>query len=300
MSMPGPEERPPAPAGPEPQVLTGIVLMLIAMAIIPVMDATAKALSDRLPIVQLVWARYFFHLMLFLPYVLWRHGRAVFRPRHPVLQVLRGAMLLSSTALFFASIALMPLADALAVVFIYPFVITALSPLVLGERIGPRRWAAVATGFLGALLIIRPGLGVLAPGVPFAVAAGLIFACYALTTRKLAGSDPPLVTLTYTGLVGAVVTSALLPFEWVTPLASDWPKMVLMGLCAAVGHLLIIIAYEKAAASQLAPFGYAEIVSATLLGWFIFGDFPDAVTWAGIAVVVASGVYISIREGRRR
>ena len=274
--------------------------MLMAMAIIPVMDAAAKYLSDDFHTIQLVWARYFFHILLFLPFVLWRYRARLFNPSRPRLQVLRGAMLMTSTGLFFAAIALMPLADALAVVFIYPFIITALSPLVLGEGVGPRRWIAVATGFLGALIVIRPGVGVLSAGVPFAVAAGTIYACYVLSTRKLAGSDPPLVTLTFTGLVGAVVTTLVLPFFWETPEAGDWILMLLMGFCAAVGHLCIIIAHEKATASQLAPLGYSEIISATLLGFLLFDDFPDQLTWLGIAVIVGSGVYISVREGRRR
>lgn len=274
--------------------------MLTAMAIIPVMDATAKALSDSYHTVQLVWVRYFFHLLLFLPFVLWRYRYRLFRPARPLLQILRGAMLMSSTGLFFAAIALMPLADALAVVFIYPFVITALSPLVLGENVGLRRWAAVGSGFVGALIVIQPGAEILSAGVPFAVAAGSIYACYVLSTRKLAGSDPPLVTLTFTGMVGAVVMTLALPFFWVMPEPGDWPLMLLMGLCAALGHLCIIIAHEKASASQLAPLGYSEIISATLLGYLFFGDFPDPLTWLGIAVIVASGIYISIREGRRR
>jgi drug/metabolite transporter (DMT)-like permease len=278
----------------------GAMLMLAAMPIIPVMDATAKFLSDSYHTVQLVWARYFFHLLLFLPFVLWRYRSRLFRPSRPGLQLLRGTMLMTSTGLFFAAIALMPLADTLAVVFIYPFVITALSPFVLDERVGPRRWMAVTTGFVGALIIIRPGAGILSAGVPFAVAAGAVYACYALSTRKLAGTDPPLVTLTFTGLVGAAVTTLALPFVWVTPQLADWPLMLLLGLCAATGHLCFIIAHEKATASQLAPLGYSEIVSATLLGYAVFGDFPDSLTWLGIAVIVASGVYISLREGKRR
>ena len=285
--------------GPSANPLLGILLMLGAMAIIPVMDATAKLLTERYHMVQLVWARYFFHLLLLLPYVLLRHGVRVFRPGRPLLQVVRSSLLMVSTGLFFIAIAFMPLADAIAVVFVYPFIITALSPWVLGERVGVWRWGAVAVGFIGTLIIIRPGLGVASPGVPFALAAGSVYACYVLSTRKLAGVDPPLVTLAFTGLVGAVVSSALLPFFWITPELGDWPLMLLMGFCAAVGHFGIILAHEKATAAQLAPIGYAEIVSTSILGYLYFGDFPDAITWLGIAIVVASGVVISIRETRR-
>lgn len=297
MSAQSPDRAAPPPPSASP--LIGILLMLGAVAIIPVMDATAKLLSERFHTVQLVWARYFFHLILFLPFGLWRHGTRILRPGRPVLQVVRSTLLMLSTGLFFVAIALMPLADALAVVFIYPFIITALAPVVLGERVGIWRWGAVAVGFLGTLIIIRPGLGAISPGVPFALAAGSVYACYVLSTRKLAGVDPPLVTLAFTGLVGAAVSTVLLPFFWVMPEAGDWPLMLIMGLCAALGHFGIILAHEKATAAQLAPIGYSEIVSASILGYLYFGDFPDAVTWLGIAIVVASGVVISVRETRR-
>ena len=276
--------------------LTGILMMLVAMAVIPAMDACAKYLSDHIGTLQLVWARYFFHLMFLLPYVLYRYGRHALRSARPGFQILRGAMLFTSTALFFAAISLMPLADAIATVFIYPFIITALSPLVLGEAVGVRRWAAVAVGFVGALIVIRPAGDVVNPGVLLAAAAGSVYACYVLSTRKLAGVDPPLVTLTFTGLVGALAAGATLPFVWVTPDAADWPLMLVMGLCAAIGHFFLISAHERATASALAPFGYFEIVMATVLGFLVFGDFPGSLTWLGIAVIVASGIYISVRE----
>ncbi len=137
-------------------------------------------------------------------------------------------------------------------------------------------------------------------GTLFAMAAGSAYAFYVLTTRKLARSAPATVMLAFTGLVGAVASSAAVPFVWVWPDLTDWLIMVSLGLIAAIGHLMIILAYERADASQLAPLGYSEIVSATLLGYFIFGDLPDALTWLGITIVVASGVYISLREARVR
>lgn len=280
--------------------LAGILLMLLAMAIVPVMDAGAKYLSDHTHPLQLVWARYFFHLLILLPYMLYRFGRRSFRSARPGLQILRGCMLTAATGLFFTAIGRMPLADAIATIFIYPFIITALSPVVLGEPVGPRRWLAVAVGFAGALIIIRPTGDVLNLGVLFALGAGTVYACYALSTRKLAGVDPPLVTLTFTGLVGGVISLATLPFVWTTPALADWPVMFLMGLCAAAGHFCIISAYERTTAATLAPLGYFEIVMATLLGVVLFGEFPDMLTWLGIAIVVASGIYISLREHRRR
>ena len=277
-------------------VMSGIGLMLIALIIVPMMDAAAKFLSDDFDTLQIVWARYFFHLLFLLPFVIWRYGRRAFHTNRPLMQLVRGGLLAASTFLFFAAIAHMPLADAIATIFVYPFIVTALSPMVLNEPVGIRRWLAVLVGFIGALIVIRPTGAVMNEGVVLALAAGTGFAGYTLFTRKLAGVDPPLVTLAFTGLVGAVGASLFLPFVWITPEAQHWPLLVFLGLCAASGHFLIILAYERVRAATLAPFGYFEIVTATLLGFFIFGDFPDRFTWLGIAIIIASGIYISNRE----
>ncbi len=282
------------------QVLTGIALMLVAMTIIPMMDAVAKYLSDDFDTLQLVWARYFFHALFLLPLVFWRYGRRGLHSRRPFMQLLRGSLLAASTWLFFAAIARIPLADAIATIFVYPFIVTALSPLVLGEPVGIRRWLAVTVGFVGALIVIRPTGAVFETGTMLALAAGSVFAGYTLFTRKLAGVDPPLVTLTFTGLVGAIGASFLVPLVWITPQLSHWPLLAFLGLCAAAGHYLIILSYERVRAATLAPFGYFEIVTATLLGFLFFGDLPDRFTWLGIAIIVASGIYISNRERVRR
>lgn len=287
------------PTAGQGSALAGILLLLGAMTLVPIMDGLAKTLSAGHSTAQVVWARYFFHLAFLLPLVLWRYGRAALLPKRPVAQVLRGGLLLGSTVLFFAAIRTMPLADALALIFVYPFIVTALSPLLLGEPVGPRRWAAVLVGFAGALIVIRPGFGVFQWSALLAVGAGTIYAFYVLATRRLAGSSPPLVTLAYTALLGAVVMSAVAPFDWAAPSPRGWALMALMGLIAASGHFLLIKAYEQAPASLLSPYGYSEMVMATLVGFVAFGDFPDAGTWLGVAVIVASGLYIAVRERKR-
>ena len=276
--------------------LIGILLVVAAMSVVPFMDALAKYLSGHIPVLQVVWSRYFFHFCLIFPVVLWRYGPRRMVPAKPLLQLVRGVLLLASTALFFAAIAYMPLADALALVFVSPLVVTALSPLVLGETVGLRRRLAVLVGFCGALIIIRPGFGTLQWPALLALSGGLVFGLYFLSTRRLAGSAPPLVTLTYTAAAGAVLMSLVMPFVWVTPSLQDLGAMALMGLIAAGGHFLLIRAFDYAPASLLAPFTYSEIVMTTLLGLVIFGDFPTAWTWAGIAIIIGSGVYISLRE----
>jgi drug/metabolite transporter (DMT)-like permease len=282
------------PASPVPAILT----LLAAMSIVPAMDATAKHLSATLPVIQITWARYVFHLAIAVPMVLAHYPMAVLRPARLGLQLLRGVMLVISTYSFFLGVAYLPLADTLALAFIAPLVVTALAPLTLGEHVGPRRFAAVGVGFLGALLIIRPGGGMMHWAAAFPLGAGVSYALYVILTRKLAGSAPPLVTLVYGAVIGGIVTSALLPFVWRWPGLVEWGWMAVIGLCAALGHYLVIRAYEHAPASLLAPFTYVEIVSASALGYAIFGDFPDIWTWVGIAILIASGVYISLRERR--
>jgi drug/metabolite transporter (DMT)-like permease len=278
--------------------LAGVALMLAAMAVVPLMDGVAKHLSATFPVLQVVWARYFFHLLILLPLVLWRHGVGALLLRNPWLQLLRGGFLLGSTILFFAAIAVMPIADALALVFVAPLLVTALSPLLLGERVGPRRWTAVSLGFVGVLVILRPGVSAFHPGMLLALGAGAVYAFYSLATRRLSGSAPPLVTLLYTAVLGAMVMSAVVPAVWTPPGTLDLLWMALMGALAAGGHFLVIKSFEHAEASLLAPLGYSEIVMATIVGYLAFGDFPDAWTWAGILIVIASGVYVSMRERR--
>ena len=277
---------------------SGILLILVAMTLVPMMDGIAKVLSARYPVMEIVWARYFFHLLFLLPVVFAKYTVRDLLPEKPILQVIRGGLLLASTGLFFAALAVMPLADALALVFISPLVVTALSPLLLGESVGRRRWAAVVVGFVGALIIIRPGVTDIGSGTVMAVLAGTIYAFYLIATRKLSGTAPPLITLMYTALLGAVVMSMIVPFFWLRPSLNDLVMMMAMGGIAALGHYFLIKAVELAPVSVLAPFGYSEIIMATVIGYVLFGDFPDNWTWIGIAVIVASGIYISLRERR--
>lgn len=277
--------------------ILGMAVMVAAMAFIPLMDGIAKALTERNPTLEVVWARYFFHFLFLLPLVLWRYGNRTFVSSRPGLQVLRGCLLLTATICFFGAIADIPLVDATAIVFVYPFIVTALAPLVLGEKVGVWRWSAVVVGFIGAMIVIRPGFQTVSPAMMLALGTGLSYAIYVLLTRKMAGSDPPLVTLLITGLVGTIGSSLMLPFVWVTPTPNDFLLMMLIGVMAAIGHYGIIVAHEWASAPLLAPYSYVEIVSATIVGYVLFGDLPESLTWLGIFVIVASGIVIAWREG---
>ncbi len=282
----------------EANSLIGIALCVAAFAVLPAMDTVAKYLSADMSVIQVSWGRYFFHLMFLLPVVLYRYGPSAMKPARFFLQIVRGSLLLSATLCFFASIAIMPIADTLAIVFVSPLLVTLLSPFMLGERIGPYRVVAVLVGFVGTLIIIRPGNG-MNIGALFALGTGVSYAFYSITTRKLSGSAPPIVTLTFTALVGSIVLSAAVPFFWSDISLINWGLMVLMGFLGALGQYFFIKAYDYAEASILAPITYSEIVMAVAFGWMVFGDFPDLWTWTGTAIVIASGIFISIRERSR-
>ncbi|MFZ0486921.1 MAG: DMT family transporter [Arenicellales bacterium] len=271
-------------------------MMLLGVSIVPLMDGLAKHLARHYPIGQIVWGRFFFHFMFILPVMLIRYRSDVLRVQQPVLQILRGGFLLVATGCFFWSLKRLAIPDALTLLFVSPLLVTCLSPVLLGEHVGVRRWSAVVVGFIGVCIMLRPGGGALQLASFAALGAGFCHACYILATRRLSGTAPPLVTLFYTSVLGMVVLSFYVPWHWVAPLKMDFAAMVAIGAIAAAGHFLLIKAFDHAEASVLAPFGYGEIVMATIVGYLGFGDFPDAVTWLGMAVIIGSGVYIAVRE----
>lgn len=278
--------------------MTGILLLIAAAILIPISDGFAKVLAHDLPAAQIVWLRYGSQTLLILPVALWWHGRRIFTTQKPLTQALRSALITTAAFCFFSAVTTIPLADTVAVFFINPFVVTALSPMILGERVGVWRWTAVVTGFLGTMILVRPGFGTLETGHLFAMGAGTAFALFVLVTRRLAGGDPPLVTTFLTGSGALVLSSFAAPLVWVDMTAAHaWP-VVGMGALGCVFSILVILAYERASASQLAPFGYVEIAAAAVVGWVMFNDFPDALSWLGIAVIAASGIVIAWREAR--
>jgi len=274
--------------------------MVAAMLIIPFNDGIAKALTARYPVAEIVWARYFFHFLLLLPLIAWKNGLASLRPKRIWLHLLRGAFTVSATFFFFWGLASLPMADTLALLFCYPLLITAMSPIFLGEKVGPRRWAAVIAGMVGVLVIIRPGGDVFQWSSLFGVAAGLSMACYWIVTRRVSTSAPPLVAAAYAAVFGVLFMPIILPGGWVVPTSGDVGLVAIMGAIAAVFHILIVKALEFGQASVLAPFGYTEIIMATTIGYVVFGDFPDPLTWLGIAIVIGAGVYISLRERKQQ
>ena len=276
--------------------LTGVLWMLGAFTVLPIIDSIAKILLEYYPVLQVVWARMFFHLAVMAPVMLIGVERRRWWPRQAKLQFLRSGFMILVTILFFAALRTMPLVDAIALVFIAPLVVTALSPWLLGERVGPRRWAAVMVGFAGAMLVVRPTFDAVPWEALFALGAGVSFGLLLITTRKLSGGDDPLVTLTFTALIGGVATTVALPLVWVPPTAYHLFLMAATGLIAVAGHLMVIKAMDHAEASVLAPITYQELVITTGLGYLLFGEFPEPLTWAGVATIVASGLYITLCE----
>ncbi len=289
-----------APAVPAPAsgALKGIALMVLAMLIIPINDGIAKGLTAHYPVAEIVWARYTFHFLLLLPLILHRHGIAALRPKQGRWHLLRGAFTVTCTFFFYAGLSHMPMADTLALTFAYPLIVTALSPLVLGETVGWRRWCAVLAGMVGTVIIVRPGTDVFQWWSLFGLGAALCNALYWVVTRRISGSAPPLVAAAYAAVFGTIAMPIVMPGGWILPTLADTALMAALGLIAAAFHLLVVRALDFARASVLAPFAYAEMINATTIGFFVFGDFPDRWTWTGIAVVIAAGIYISLRERR--
>jgi len=272
--------------------------MVAAMLIIPFNDGIAKALTARYPVAEIVWARYTFHFLLLLPLIINRHGLAALRPRQGRWHLLRGAFTVSCTFFFFAALAHLPMANTLALTFAYPLIVTALSPLVLRETVGVRRWCAVIAGMAGTIVIVRPGTDVFQWWSLLGLAAALCNALYWVVTRRITGSAPPLVAAAYAAVFGIIAMPIVMPGGWTIPTLADAALLATMGAIAAAFHLLLVRALDFTRASVLAPFAYAEMINATAIGYFVFGDFPDVWTWVGIAIVIAAGVYISLRERR--
>jgi len=273
--------------------------MLVTTAMFVALDTVAKYMSQSFPVLQIVWARYFFHLLILAAILAPRLVRTL-RTQRFGLQVLRSVFLLGATGFFFSAISLMPLASASAIMFVAPIIVTALSMPVLGERVGPHRWGSVVVGFLGALIIIRPGTEAMNPAALLAFCAACSYALYQLTTRMLSGVDAPMTTLAYSALVGCLVSSLGVPFVWVTPGAVEWVGLAVLGLFGGLSHFTLIKAFQNAPAATVTPFGYSSLIWATLFGFAVFGELPDRWTLLGALIIAASGLYIVHRERVRR
>ena len=282
-------------------MLRGIVLMCLGVSLFPFMNAAVKLLTAHYPVLQIVWARFTGHLIVMLVVFLPRYGWRLMATRRPAVQLGRSLLMLLSNSVFVMAIGRVPLATASAIGFTSPLLVTAMSVPLLGEQVGPRRWSAVLVGFAGALLIIRPGSGLANPAVLLLLVSSACYALYQIATRWVAFYDGAATGIVFAALLGSLAMSLALPFVFVPPRGLfDLAMFVSLGLIGGAGHYLIIRAFQCGPAAVLAPLGYVELIGTSILGYLIFGNFPDGLTWTGAAIIIASGLYIALREHRRR
>ena len=294
------------------RMLSGMALMAGAMMLLPCMDAVAKYMSTTggMSPGQIAFYRFFFQFVTTVP-VLWHvAGMAGFRARRPWVNLFRGVLHALASLLFFISVKYMPLADVFAIYFVEPLMLTALSAAFLGEKVAWQLWAAIVIGFAGALVVIQPSWEIFGPTALLPVLCALVYAVYMFLNRAVGEGDAPLTMQVMSGLGGTLFMTAVLvagegfgSADLVPSLPSSsfyLLLLVMLGALSGYGHLLVVRAFRLAPLSVLAPFQYFEIISATALGLIFFGDFPDAGKWIGIAVIIASGLYIIWSEQRQR
>ena len=276
--------------------MRAIIFSLMAHTVLPLNYAVAKYLSAEIPIFQIIWARHCFTIILVLPILVFFFKKNFVWSEKPTLQILRGLLLIGVNICFYYAVSKIPLAKALTLTFISPLVVTIFSSILLLEKVGIKRWSAVVIGFIGALIVIRPGYIPLDIGSLSALCAGIMYAFYLIVTRKLSVSDNSLLTLLITGIIGTLTMSLTIPLVWVTPTLDQWYLLSLIGIITVLGHFLIILSFKSAEASKLAPISYFEVVTNTIFGYFLFNHFPDNWTLVGLAVIISSGLFVFYRE----
>lgn len=289
--------------------MQGMALMAFAMTILPGMDAIAKYMAtyEGMSPGQVTFYRFFFQLVCTLPLLLTVMGRSAFRAKRPWMNLLRGVLHGAASLLFFVAVKYMPLADVFAIYFVEPFMLTAMSAAFLGERVGWRRWLAIAVGFGGALIVIQPSFAIFGVTALLPVACAFLFSLYLFLNRAIGEGDTPLTMQTISGFGGMMFMAAALAVGNVGGMenfALSLPQtplslmlLLILGSLSGYAHLLVVRAFRLAPLSLLAPFQYFEIISATMLGYALFGDFPNLWKWVGIAIIVGSGLFIIWREG---
>jgi drug/metabolite transporter (DMT)-like permease len=281
--------------------LIGIGLMCAALLCFSCLDATAKWLNRSVDPLLTVWWRYMASVVLvsFLINPWTRPG--VVRASRFWLQIVRSLLLFLSTVANFVALQYLQLAETISIIFSVPLMVALLAGPILGEWVGPRRLVAIGVGFVGVLIVTRPGTGTMHPAILLSIGGSVAYAFYAITTRILAAHDSSETTMVYSGLAGVALMTPLLPLIWTTPdSVLMWILFLSLGLYGGFGHWLLILAHARAPAPILSPFIYTQIVWMLALGYILFGDWPDAWTLTGAGVVIASGLYLLYRERVRR
>ena len=295
-----------APAGLQNNVARGIAFMCLAILLMPVMNACAKTLAAEYPLMQVVWARFTGHFIC-MTLVFWpRRGWRLFKSAKFSLQFARSTIMFASNTAYIAALSTVALATASAIMFTAPLMVTALSAPFLGEKVGIRRWSAICAGFIGALIIIRPGMvtptfNATGLGLALLFFAAATFAIYQILTRKLSDRDTAETNIVYTGLVAALVMSWLIPGIFVMPKSElHWVLFGAVGVLGGFMQYFVAKALEQAPASVVSPYLYGELIVAAVVGFAVFGEFPDQWTWVGATIIAASGIFVAYREGALR
>ena len=284
-------------AATSPRVLRGMLLISTAVILFAVMDTISKYLTRYYPVTNVLWARYLFHTLLVVAVIAPRHGLALVRTERLGIQLLRGFLLAGASLLFVTAIKYMPLAEATAIQFLSPLLVTLLAVLFLKEKVELARWLAILAGFSGVLIIIRPGSGIFTWASLLPLGTAILFASYQVLTRHFAGRESPYTLIFYPGIVGMLLLALTLPFTWTPPQSlSHLALLAIAGMIGGSSHLILIRAYELAPASRLAPFSYTQLIWVTLAGYVVFGNFPDGLSVAGMAILMSSGIYIATRQ----
>lgn len=288
--------------------MQGMALMAFAMMLLPGMDAIAKYMATYggMSPGQVTFYRFFFQLVCTLPLLLTVGGKDAFRAKRPWMNLLRGILHGGASLLFFAAVKYMPLADVFAIYFVEPFILTAMSAAFLGERVGWRRWLAIAVGFGGALIVIQPSFAVFGMTSLLPVGCAFLFSLYLFLNRAIGEGDSPLTMQTISGFGGMLFLGGALILGNGAGIADFEPSLpqsgfalvllLILGGLSGYAHILVVRAFRMAPLSLLAPFQYFEIISATILGYAIFGEFPGVWKWVGISIIVGSGLFILWRE----
>jgi drug/metabolite transporter (DMT)-like permease len=285
------------PLTPHSPALKGIILIVAAVGVFSLLDTSAKYLSQFYPVPAITWARYLINFAIISAYLAWKGRFGAWRSNRPGIQLLRGILLAAATLLFFTSLSVMPIAEAAGIGFVLPLFVAGLAIPILKERLEMARLIAILVGLAGALIIVRPGTGVFTWYALLPIAMAFCNALYQVLTRMIAGVDNVWTSLFWGALVGTILLSAIAPVMWVTPQSLwHWVVLLMMGIFATIGHLALIRAYDYAGATTLAPLVYTQLIWVMLLGWIVFGDFPDGWSLLGMAIIVASGLYIVSRQ----
>lgn len=280
--------------------LLGIAYLVAAIAMFGVLEALVKSLSQTYPIGQLVWARFFFHFLFLLPFAIGAGLVATLRTKRLGAQAARSLLQLVATSGMFFSLRHVPLAEAVSIVYLSPLIVTALSAPVLGEKVDARKWVAVAIGFAGVLVIMRPGTDALHWAAVGALVTAVAYAAFQLMTRQMGGTESTMTTSFYTPLVGAAISSAIAPVDWIGADLAGWLLMAGLGIFSGLGHILVIKAFQHEEASRLAPVNYVHIAWSVVVGIVVFNTVPDLWTMVGAVMIVASGLAVIARPERRK